>query len=481
MSKISRADIYTASEKGGDWFEEFLRICKDQNQLFDKIIDKKSEGVADIVKQYREAVGLDLIKNASGLGPIAPMKLKKITKAEDILKNYKESDLIVQQKFDGWKTQAIKADGKVKLYSRRGEAFEENVPDLTKELEKQLKDGDIVLGEITYVKDGKQNISDLQTIVGSNKEKSFEFQKDNSGKVILQAYDLLWDTGKDITKDKYTDRYNKLKDRVKQGELIKVPKNYTWSQKDKAISDALKAGGEGIVIKPKDSEYKYSSKGETEPIGEWAKFKPGNKAKEEDVIVKEYTKGKDKLIFPAYQYKGNELVEVSKISGLPKEDEQKVKNLIDKGKMVVLEVGFQEKYEDTGKLRHPGFHRIRPDKSPKEVKMKTAIRKISIRQVENIIDVLNNNPELKEIIDSFCINSGGTKNTHSIINYLRKKLGNNLVRFSDKDLIKYIEERKENFKDHHSNDFAAHDVGRVGIDVEENYGDQVADYYSHGK
>jgi ATP-dependent DNA ligase len=459
-------------EKGGEVFDEFLKLIKTNEALFNSVAGASNSKVKveEIVAGYREAVGLDLIKTAAANPvPIAPMKLKKVKSVDEVLENYKPEDLIVQQKFDGWKSQVIKNGGSTKIYSRRGEEFQDNVPELVAELNKKLENGDFVLGEITYEINGKQNISNLQSITGSNKEKALEFQKNNKGKIVLQAYDLLWNKGKNLTDEPYHKRYDVLKTKIGKSTDVKIPHNYSWGEKETAIKDALKVGGEGIVIKPKNSTYKYETKGNSEPVGEWIKFKPGNKAHETDVIVKNYTKGEGgKLIFPAYQHQNGKMIEVSKISGLPKEDEDYVKKQIDDGKQVVLEVGYQEIME-SNKLRHPGFHRVRKDKNPKQ-----ASRFISKRA-----GVLDLHPDVKKIIDSYCHNTGGTKSVHSIISFLRDRFGNE-IKFNDEELKKYIEDRKAHFHTHHES-FNAEDVGKVGTESSNEYDDSTADYFSHGK
>lgn len=417
-------------------------------------------------------------KTASTLGPIAPMKLKKITKLEDMLKDYKPEDLWIQQKIDGFKTMAIKIDGSVNLYTRRGEKFSDNVPNVVKALS-SMPNSSFILGELTWIgKDGKQSISDIQTVVGSNPDKA---QKHADGNVVFYIYDLLWLNGKDITKTPYSDRYNKLKS-IKLSKPVQLVKNYTWAEKDTAIKDALAVGGEGIVIKPKNSHYEYGKAGSNEPVGEMVKFKPGAKAKEADVIVKSYTKGKEKLVFPAFQYKGKELVEVGQVSGLPKEDETKVKSIIDTGKSVVLEVGYQERME-SGKFRHIGYHRIRSDKPAKEVKMayisKRHIQKISSRVVSaSLADIFQKHPEIVKDIDSLCQHSGGHKSLHSILNFLRDKLGPELISFSDEELIKYIENKKSQYTvDPHT---PSYEAGLVGVQ-DQDYSDNQAEYFKTGK
>jgi bifunctional non-homologous end joining protein LigD len=402
MVKVSRNDLQMLSESGGDWFCEFLQsLAKHElssvQDILNTINNKKSESVENIVQNYREQVGLDTIsssessssesrnkikqaniiyrplslRHASGIGPIAPMKLKKLENPDDILKNNDDSNIIIQIKLDGFKTQAIKDKaGAVKLYTRRGEDFSSNVPSLVKDLEDKMENGSFFLGELVWEdKNGKQSISDIQTVVNSSPEKAQEKIKSGNGKALFYVYDLLWFNGDDITKKDYIERYNKLKELIGKGtDTIKIVDNYTYSDKDKAINDALKVNAEGIVLKPKDSKYKYGAKGSNEPYGEWAKFKPGAKAKTDEVILNKYNKGEDKLVFPAYQYYNGKLVEVGKLSGLPKEEEQEVRKKIDNGKVVVIEVSYQEKME-SGKFRHMGYSRLRPDKPQKEVKV----------------------------------------------------------------------------------------------------------------
>jgi len=64
--KITRNDIYVRSEKGADWFNEFLQSFAETKEssyqdLLDAINYKKSETVQGVVEEYRKMVGLDSI------------------------------------------------------------------------------------------------------------------------------------------------------------------------------------------------------------------------------------------------------------------------------------------------------------------------------------------------------------------------------------------------------------------------------------
>lgn len=57
MSKISRSDLYGRSEKGGQWFEDFLKQFSESagNEIFNK------QTVSSVVDNYRHLTGLDKI------------------------------------------------------------------------------------------------------------------------------------------------------------------------------------------------------------------------------------------------------------------------------------------------------------------------------------------------------------------------------------------------------------------------------------
>jgi hypothetical protein len=160
------------------------------------------------------------------------------------------------------------------------------------------------------------------------------------------------------------DRVKALKDIPYRGVVHKA-KNYKWKDRKKAIKESLKHGGEGIVIKDLHGIYKWRGLGNSEPFGPSWKFKaPGKKANTADVILKNYRQGKEKLIFDAYQMHRGKYIKVGRLSGLDKNSEKKAKNLIDKRNRVVAEVSYQERLP-SGKLRHMGWMRLRPDKPAK--------------------------------------------------------------------------------------------------------------------
>ena len=101
---------------------------------------------------------------------------------------------------------------------------------------------------------------------------------------------------------------------------------------------------------------------------------------------------------------------------------------------------------------------------------------------QSIVLLIKQDPSMVKAIDSFCEHSGGTKNTHSIINFIRNKLSKDRVSYTDKELLKYIEDRKKAFMKDDVEPDPDKDIGEAGLSsVKEDYGDSVADYVQHGQ
>ncbi len=165
------------------------------------------------------------------------------------------------------------------------------------------------------------------------------------GRIVFYVYDILEDGGVDLRGEPLRDRMAALRRLALGGSgLVRQAKNYSWAARKRAIEESVKGGGEGIVIKSLSAPYRHRPKDEAEPWGDVWKYKaPGVAAHTEDVILRSYTKGKEKLIFAAYVYRQQKQVMVGKLSGLDKATERKVKAMLDKGKSVVAEVSYQER------------------------------------------------------------------------------------------------------------------------------------------
>jgi len=297
--------------------------------------------------------------------PIAFMRLRKAIDLTEIENRYGPNNLTVEEKYDGFKLLATTTRlGSPKIYTRRGRDVTKRLPDLVEKLSSLLEPGDAILGEIVYQIGDEQSLQAVQSIVGSRRpERSTERAKALGGELIFYAYDVISDKRGLVSGMPLSFRRKLLNDKIPARGSVRRAKVYPWSRRSEAIKNALSTGGEGIVIKPKDSHYLWRPKGQNEPWGSWYKFKAGHKEKSDDVILTSYTKGKEKLIFDAEQYRpgGDKRFFVGKLSGLDKASERSVAKRIDGGEEVLVEVSYQQRYP-TGKMRHMGWVRERPDK-----------------------------------------------------------------------------------------------------------------------
>lgn len=278
------------------------------------------------------------------------MRLRPLDKPTDVLEKYKPEELLIEQKYDGFKVLASKdLKGNLKLYTRRGISFEKNVPGIVKELIDNLPKGTSILGELIYLANGEQSLAHVQSIVNASENHAL---KQNQKGLKFVAYDVLEYKERNITK---LPLYRRRK--ILKSLKLNISPVYKFDKYKEVISKALKVDGEGIVVKPINSLYIYRSLNDNEPFGEWYKFKPFDT---EDVLLKEYFyRGKEKkAIFPAYQRKRGKLIEVGKLSGMDRDTEAKMRKRIDNGENLVVEVEFQEKYP-SGKIRAMSFVRDR--------------------------------------------------------------------------------------------------------------------------
>lgn len=334
-----------------------------------QIIANKVEKTEQRVEELESILKPTLSEASDSVSPVSLMRLTQINDPDELLKDHKREDIIIEEKLDGWKAQVTKSDGIVKIYSRRGEEKTENFPELIEAL-KSLPNGTLVEGELVYWHDNKQDVGKVTSIAGSNPDKAKEKAKEFPGKIKLHLYDVLWSKGINVSKKSFSERRKILKSIVKTGDLVLITKEYPFSEWEDAMNKAVSSGGEGIVLKIKDKPYEYKAKGENEPKpkGIMFKYKGGvGKSDSDDYVVYDYEttdKGNLKALFGQY-YKGK-LYHISDIGNFSKENENLIKRKLQDGNFVI-EIGFQERVP--GGLRHQKFVRFRDDKKQKDATM----------------------------------------------------------------------------------------------------------------
>ena len=305
--------------------------------------------------------------------PIAFMRLRQLDKPEDILRKYSPKALAVEQKYDGFKVMATRGRGGTKLYSRNGKDLTAKAPSIVNRLDKILPPNTTVLGEMVYIVGGQQELGQVQSILHSaSAARAVRQEKELGGRLEFIIYDCLEFKGMPLADAPWRSRRARVIQMISAEArgIVRRSKTYTWAKRRTAMKESLAAGGEGIVVKVKESPYIYRKTGSSEPHGQWWKHKvPGEKAHTEDVILLGYAKREKRLAFKMYQIDGSgKRVFVGYVSNLPRITERSVQKMSDRKKAVVAEISHQERFP-SGKFRHPGWIRLRPDKPLKSATM----------------------------------------------------------------------------------------------------------------
>jgi len=320
----------------------------------------------------------DLFPNADGVegvidGPVALMRLVEVEyirferEGLDALQSrvkLSENGIVCEPKYDGWLCQS--ASGR--LYSRRGLELTGKFPPLAQALSK-FRDAHLV-GELTYWgPDAKMSETDVTRVAGTDDpleaaDKMAELERKGIFQIVL--YDLIGQSGKDVSKRPFGERRKMLESMVdsvdERRERLTLSPTTDFDTWREVFRSALAQGGEGVVLKNREAPYLWRALGDREakPAGTMWKLKA---VRSDDFVVFAYAySDKDKLLARFGQFWKGRLVEVGNLDNFSADMEREVLKLLEKGPFV-MEIGFQERYsKPPGKLRNARYLRLRPDK-----------------------------------------------------------------------------------------------------------------------
>jgi bifunctional non-homologous end joining protein LigD len=285
---------------------------------------------------------------------------------------FNSEDWLYELKWDGYRALAQIRNGKVRLYSRNDQDFNNDYPEVVKELESLP--GNIVLdGEVVAVdSDGVSRFQLLQ-----NKK------SDKDQKVLYYVFDILYFDKFDLRGMAFEKRLEILKEVVKPNGNVRLSETYTDGIE--LFKSAKHLGMEGVIAKRKECPYREGRS------SDWLKIKAVN---EQEFVIGGYTepKGQRKrfgsiligeYVDSEFVYRGHvgtgfntenmkelqELMDEYEVDECPFKDSK----LIPRGNVlkwikpkVVVQVKFSE-WTDEQILRHPVYLGIRKDKKAKEV------------------------------------------------------------------------------------------------------------------
>lgn len=299
---------------------------------------------------------------------------------------FSNSDWIYEIKWDGYRALAQIENGKVRLYSRNDQDFNDDYPEVVEEL-KKYKGKMILDGEIVAVDD--KGIPKFQWLQ--------DYAQSTEHKLIYYVFDILYFDQFDLRNFPLTERQKILKEVIKENEFVRL--STTYDDGEKLFESAKNLGLEGVMAKKRNSSYesgrshnwlKIKTVNEREFVIGGYTYPKGNRKGFGSILVGEYDK--DKFI-----YRGNvgtgfndkiirdlkaRMDKLERKTSPFEESDFILYRTVEKWVKpeLVAQIKFTE-WTNDNMLRHPVYLGLRKDKEAKDVKVE-----VKVEPEENIYD-----------------------------------------------------------------------------------------------
>lgn len=304
----------------------------------------KTSDLGFVAKTFWEK-GIEAIKKVElQVGkPMRPALAERLPDAEAVVKRMGDR-FAVEPKFDGFRCQVHKNGTSIRIFSRNLEDFTNSFPDLVTGCLSEIEAKSVILeGEAIAYNPVSGEFLPFQETTKRRRKYGVD---EAAAKMPLKlfCFDLLYINGKDITKEPYETRRQKLKAIIKDdsqtvmeaiGKIAHSAEDLT-TQFEEAITEGL----EGVMIKRLDATYQAGARNFN-----WIKFKRmvgGELSDTVDCVLLGYLLGTGKrtafgvggLLVGVYNPSTDEFESISRIgTGLTDEEWRKVKEMADKNKL----------------------------------------------------------------------------------------------------------------------------------------------------
>jgi bifunctional non-homologous end joining protein LigD len=293
-------------------------------------------------------------------------------------RRFSDPNWIFEHKLDGERCLAFRQGGVVRLLSRNKLHLNNTYPEITAALEREAEHDCVVDGEVVAFEGNRTSFAKLQGRIGI---KDPEEARRTGIAVFYYVFDLMFVDGYDVTAVALEHRKNLLR----QALAFRSPVRYMThrnAQGETFYREACEQGLEGLIAKRRGSAYV----GRRSP--DWLKFKCVN---EQEMVIGGFTDpagsrvGFGALLVGYYdrgklRYAGKVGTgfDTATLVKLRRRLEARVtgrspfaEDVRERGAHwvkpdLVAQIGFTEWTHD-GKLRHPRFVGLRPDKAAKDV------------------------------------------------------------------------------------------------------------------
>jgi DNA ligase D-like protein (predicted ligase) len=144
-------------------------------------------------------------------------------------------------KLDGFRLEAVKAQGKITLYSRRGNVLNQKFPYIAAALG-GIPDGTIIDGELVALDEEGRSVFNL-----------LQNYRSAESQIHFYAFDLLVQKGKDLTSLPLSERRKLLENLLSTDDRVGL--SVVSTKADEMLAFVREHGLEGVVAKRRDSIY----------------------------------------------------------------------------------------------------------------------------------------------------------------------------------------------------------------------------------
>lgn len=257
--------------------ERAYNVCSDLGEVATLF---KSDGVDALAKISVEAGK-----------PVRMALAERAKSAEDIVTRLGKG--AIEKKYDGFRCQIHKQNGKVRIFSRNMEETTDMFPDVVAAIQKQIKAKTAILeGEALAYDPATDEFKPFQITMQRKRKYGIE-EMSKESPLRLVAFDLLFVDGKDFTSQPYSTRHDKLAAIIGPGDKIVVAEHLVTQDAkeiEKYFMDAITGGLEGIMAKRLDSKYQAGARNFN-----WIKLKrsyQGHLSDTVDCVIVGYLRGR---------------------------------------------------------------------------------------------------------------------------------------------------------------------------------------------
>ena len=312
----------------------------------------------------------------------------------------------IEEKYDGFRLQIHKNNGKLKLLTRSLEDVTKQFPDVVQTISKNVKSDEFIIDvEVVGIDAQTKKYLPFQNISQRIRRKYDIEEMAKKFPVQVNVFDVLFCDKKSLLKVPFIERRNTLKKIISETPELKLAKQLTTDDESVAenfYKESLAAGNEGVMMKNLQGIYKPGSR-----VGFGVKVKPTMDSLEVVIVGAEWGEGKRSkwlasFIIAVRDPETNSYLEIGRVgTGIKEKSEgvsfdqltELLKPLVieEKGREVavrpeiVIEVDYEEiqkspTYSSGYALRFPRLVKLREDRASQDINTVDDVRSLAEAQ-----------------------------------------------------------------------------------------------------